>query len=258
MALSAERYMGQGEAETMTLSQYTIYSHWGARAETPEVLAQRFICLIDRLAPLHPAFNNWTWVGRERVPRAFEPQRDNLPSAIAANVSRSDWDTPEPHMGYYARVTNTIGKTTPSSLSVATRGGAQYQSCAANHGYITTGWRVEPDPSIVTYAVFKPALLAVSEIYDVDWCSAYPDDIMELWPRDQTYRMPWMCYIKPAWAPLLTPPPTAIVEYWPNGALFMAATDETFITANPAHLAVARDIEAALAPLNALPEAGSQ
>jgi hypothetical protein len=33
----------------------------------------------------------------------------------------------------------------------------------------------------------------------------------------------------------------------------MAATNETFITANPQHLAVARDIEAALAPVNALP-----
>ena len=32
----------------------------------------------------------------------------------------------------------------------------------------------------------------------------------------------------------------------------MAATDETFITSNPQHLVVARDIEAALALLNAL------
>jgi hypothetical protein len=49
------------------------------------------------------------------------------------------------------------------------------------------------------------------------------------------------------------PPKTAIVEYRPNGGLLMAATDETFITANPRHLAVAHDIEAAIAPLNALP-----
>jgi hypothetical protein len=104
----------------------------------------------------------------------------------------------------------------------------------------------------VTYAVFKLAMLAMSDIYNVDWCSAYPDNIMDLWQRDQTYRMPWMCYIKPAWVLLITPPKTAIVEYQPNDALFMSAAAETLIIANPAHLAVARDIEAAIAPLNAL------
>jgi hypothetical protein len=51
---------------------------------------------------------------------------------------------------------------------------------------------------------------------------------------------------------LITPPKTAIVEYQPNDALFMSAAAETLIIANPAHLAVARDIEAAIAPLNAL------
>lgn len=33
----------------------------------------------------------------------------------------------------------------------------------------------------------------------------------------------------------------------------MPATNETFVTSNPQHLAVAREIETALAPLNALP-----
>jgi hypothetical protein len=63
----------------------------------------------------------------------------------------------------------------------------------------------------------------------------------------------WLNYVSPRFARLVTPPKTAIVDYRPNGGLLMAATDETFITANPKHLAVARDIEAALAPLNALP-----
>ena len=38
-----------------------------------------------------------------------------------------------------------------------------------------------------------------------------------------------------------------------DGGLLLAATDDTFRTDNPTHLAVARDIEAALAPFNALP-----
>jgi Immunity protein 52 len=54
-------------------------------------------------------------------------------------------------------------------------------------------------------------------------------------------------------APLITPPAAAIVERQPDGGLLMAATDEPFDTSNPAHLAVANDILAAVAPLNALP-----
>ncbi len=236
----------------MTLSQYSIYAFWGPRAETPEALATRFNKLIDELAPLHPVFNNWIWVSMDEIPTSFKSRRNDLAQAIAENVARSDWGNAEPRQGYYAGVVNSDGKTTPRSISVGASAANQLPGFNTNRARILTGWRVEPDPSIVTYAVFKPALLALAEIYEVDWCSAYPDDIMDLWPRKQLYRMPWMCYIKPAWAPLITPPKTAIVEYRPNGALFMSATDETFVTANPAHLAVARDIEAAIAPLDAL------
>jgi hypothetical protein len=63
-----------------------------------------------------------------------------------------------------------------------------------------------------------------------------------------------MSYIKPDWAPLITPPSTATVERRPNGGLYMAATEETFRTQNLEHLAVAQDIVAALAPLEAMPD----
>jgi hypothetical protein len=237
----------------MISSQYKIFAFWGSRPETPEALAARFTRLIDQLTPLHPAFGDWTWVSRNG-PASFESWRPNLTQAVAENVARSDWGNPQPNEGYTTSVVNNIGEATPHSIGVMVLGGSQYERRCANSAEISTGWRVEPEPSIVTYAVFKPALLALAETYDVDWCAACPQDLIDLWPRDKTFCMPWMCYIKPAWAPLITPPKTAIVEHRPNGALFMSATDETFVTANPAHLAVARDIEAALAPLNALPE----
>jgi hypothetical protein len=65
----------------------------------------------------------------------------------------------------------------------------------------------------------------------------------------------WISYIGPRYAHLVTPPQSAVVERRPDGGLLMAATDETFVTANPAHLAAARDIEAAVAPFNAQLEA---
>jgi Immunity protein 52 len=122
----------------------------------------------------------------------------------------------------------------------------------SNNASIKTSWHVEPDPGIVTFPIFRAALLALSESFDVTFCSAYPYDLMELRTK-QHFHFGWMNYISPRFAPMITPPKSAIVEYRPNGALFMAATDETFITVNPRHLAVARDIDAAMAPLYALP-----
>jgi hypothetical protein len=62
-----------------------------------------------------------------------------------------------------------------------------------------------------------------------------------------------MQYLAPPLASLIIPPSTAIVEHLPNGGILMSATEETFDPDNAAHLAVARDIAAATAPLNALP-----
>lgn len=53
---------------------------------------------------------------------------------------------------------------------------------------------------------------------------------------------------------LVTPPPApVIVERLANGGLLMSATTQTFDVENPAHMAAAREIAAAIAPLNALP-----
>ncbi|MFZ3328524.1 MAG: Imm52 family immunity protein [Methylocella sp.] len=59
--------------------------------------------------------------------------------------------------------------------------------------------------------------------------------------------IPWL-------ASLVTPPPApVIVERLANGGLLMSATTETFDVENPAHMAAAHEIAAAIAPLNALP-----
>jgi hypothetical protein len=49
------------------------------------------------------------------------------------------------------------------------------------------------------------------------------------------------------------PPRSAIVEHTPQGGIVMIATKDRFDVTNPDHLAAAREIEAAIAPVNALP-----
>ena len=103
--------------------------------------------------------------------------------------------------------------------------------------------------ALATYDVCRALVLLISEIWETTWAEAAPDDNRPLW-LGFPVRATWMSYVSPCFAPLITLPADAIVERRPNGGLFLAATDETFETANPAHMAAAGAIEAALQPLN--------
>jgi Immunity protein 52 len=59
--------------------------------------------------------------------------------------------------------------------------------------------------------------------------------------------IPWLASL------ITVPAAPVIVEHLPNGGLLMSATRETFDVENPAHMAAARQIGAAIASLNDLP-----
>jgi hypothetical protein len=232
--------------------EYKIHADWGPRAETPEAIAARFLACLDRLKPVHPAYDNWIF-DLNRRPKKFDALRKDLPAAIAANVACDDDGEPMPLDGYWPSVINSM-KGGPRSLSLRVNAGSwRSRKYFSNSATIETCYRVLPDPGIIAYPAFKAALLALAESFDVTHCSAYPMQIMDVWRQDTHLCLAWMSYVAPRFAPLITPPPSAIVERTARGALLMAATGETFSTDNPAHLAAAADILAALAPFEALP-----
>ena len=231
--------------------EYYIHASWGSRAETPEAIAARFLDCVDRLKQIHPAYDNWIFRLNDK-PKKFDALRKDLPAAIAANVVRADSGKQTPSGGYWSRVINNMNEDGPRSLAVSVKAGSAWTGLC-NSAEIGTGYRVIPDPSIIAYPAFKAALLALAESFDATYCSAYPMQIMDFWDPSRNLRIAWMSYVAPRFAPLITPPPSAIVERTARGGLLMAATAETFRVDNPAHLAVARDILTALAPFEALP-----
>ncbi|MHB8884619.1 MAG: Imm52 family immunity protein [Methylovirgula sp.] len=237
----------------MTLSRYAMVGFWGARRETPEALALRFGRLIDRLALINPVLSTWIWIDENRKPIPFARIRGQLAEKIAASVVRGDDGEPEPIFGYSFGTLNVLGDT-PRLFDLSIRAGSWIvtDSFHPNMASLTTDYYAAPDPAIVTYKIFKQALLAIAEFFEVTFCAAFSDDLMDLWPKGQKFRFGWINYVSPRFAPLVTPPKSALVDYRQNGGLLMAATEETFLISNPQHLAVARDIQAALAPLNAL------
>lgn len=239
---------------------FWLSAQWGARAEAPPALADRFLLTIDALRPLNPLLDTWIWCN---VPEARASDlatgsyplgqiRSCIVPQIEANVSRAEEGAlPDPDYGYLLlAMTDRTSTEGTASLSVGAGSGLSGVAHAfKNHASFDIG--PEPDPSLTTYAVLRAALLVIAETWEATWAEASPDDIRPEW-SGHPFRCAWMSYLSPRLAPRVTPPASAIVEYRPNGGLFLAATNETFATANPKHLVVAREIEAALRPLNDL------
>jgi hypothetical protein len=226
---------------------------WGPRRETPAALAARFINLLDRLKAVDPVFDGWLWTDQDDQTVAFEEIKRDLPAAIDAKISRDDDGDPEPIYGYRFYVYNSI-EWEPRGLSISVHGGCWSDSdLITNNVWISTAEYADPDPAIITFPIFKAAVLAAAETFDAIWSTAYSKDLMMLGLGPSYYRLGWISYVGPRFAHLITPPSSAIVERRPNGGLLMAATDEPFSVSNPAHVAAARDILAAVAPLAALP-----
>ena len=233
--------------------EYYIHADWGPRAETPDEIAARLLACVDRLKTIHPAYDNWIFRLNDK-PRKFNALRDNLATAIASCVARAEDGHPTPIDGYQASVVNTMNKAHARALAVRVTAGSWIASeYFCNSAEIGTGNQVIPDPTIIAYPAFKAALLALAESFDATYCSAYPMQIMDFCDPSRNLRIAWMSYVAPRFAPLITPPPSAIVGRTVQGALLMAATAETFSVDNPTHLAAARDILKSLAPFEALP-----
>jgi hypothetical protein len=239
--------------------QFEIIAYWGPRADSPEAMARRFLDTLDALSKINQAFGNW-YVGRMKgrplAPLSFA----EVVEYVAEGVSRdSDGKTapPEPVYGYRFGATTGLMRT-PRSFDLSFHAGCTLSSnYLINDASIRTQPPSEENASLVTLAVLKPALLVLASLWQATWCGLGPWTLNDFKPKRVPHRpwfgLEWVTYLSPRFAPMVTPPASAITERLPDGALLMIATADRFSADNSRHLAVARDIEAALAPVNALP-----
>lgn len=259
----------------------TINSYWGPRSEQPAQIAGRCRQLLNRLATISPSFANWSFVSRvpssvigdydgpNGVAKFFREQyqtvtlrdlgEDGLVDLITAGVCRdSDDDSPVPMSGYLFGAFTGSGRD-PQSLSFNAHAGNAYRSnYYVNSVQIKTQPLSDANRSIVTSPALTAVMLAVARSWDATWASVYPDDLMSFWPlqnikKRPSFNLAWITYLSPRFAPMVTPPRSAIIDHTAEGGLVMTATKDRFDATNPAHLAIARDIDAAMAPVNALP-----
>jgi Immunity protein 52 len=230
---------------------YKIHAYWERRVETPDALAARFVRMIDGLADIDPVLSLWTCASSR--PKKFEIVSDHYSEEVAKCIVKDDWGEPLPIYGYrFSAVTREQAR--ERLFSARVHAGSTYPKPFPNDAVLSTSSGYVPDPSVITYNIFKPALLAMTEAWDPARCAAYPHALIAPVPGGIYFYEAWIQYLCPWLASLVTPPPApVIVEHLPNGGLLMSATTQTFDVENPAHMAAAREIAAAIVPFNALP-----
>ena len=236
---------------------YLIQAYWGPRRETAAQCAARYWRMLKTLSAIGPEFSGWEFAGRTQFWPMPEGPGDELIKLIEDCISRDDYDEPDPIYGYSFGAATRVGSNTVLSIEVRPGSYVPSASYLINTAELRTKPLNKDNAPLIMLPVFKQALLAIAAAWDATWCAAYPWDIIPLWPEPRPgqphFNMAWITYLSPRFAPMVTPPASAIVERPPGGGLVMIATEERFDVANPEHLARAREIEAALAPVNALP-----
>jgi len=242
----------QIEIKTTTSKDYAIHCSWERRAETPEEIAARFLRMINSLRRIDPIFHSWESGGPPA--KRLDTIRDHYASEVAEGISRNDWGVPQPLYGYlFSAWTCDIPRN--RRFVVRCWAGATVDSVFPNSVTLETAAsdKAGPDSSAISYRIFCAALLSMVEAWEPLDASAYPYSLMNLNVEKLYFPAPWIQYLCPWLAKKITPPASALVERLPDGGLLMSAATETFDVSNPKHIAVARDIGAAMAPLNEMP-----
>jgi len=243
--------------------RYNIRSDLPPRVEDPAALGTRFLSTVDALSRIDPnVFHDWQVM---KYPAAaslpLEAARPRIASIIENAVYRDDLREPLPEYGYTAGalVTNT-DKSRNISLRIKTGG-----TTKGDTSLETGEWNVFPDPAIVTYPLFKAALLALNANWPPIWACAYafrsntvkvpgtyPDSMqgyrlksLPMIPSDPTFQdsifhVPWIAYLSAPLATGVTLPREITIERVPDGGLLMIATTERLDPENPDHLRRAR------------------
>ncbi|HUK10792.1 MAG TPA: Imm52 family immunity protein [Stellaceae bacterium] len=250
-------------------SRFWLTAYWGPRRESPTDLARRFVRTLESLKPINPVFRTWYFVHRDEGVALQNLDRQAVAALIAEHVWRADDGDPIPKKGYIFTALNG-DEDKPRHMTVILHAG---NTTSGDYFINTASLYTEPlsdeNADLFTADIFKPALLAIASAWDATWCGVRSSEMNALEtptpsivlpgpiilpPRQPTkFRLAWMSYLSPSFAPLVTPPRSALVTRTAEGALLMIATEERFSVANSQHMKVARDIEAALAPVNALP-----
>lgn len=244
---------------------YFVRGQWAGPAdEKPAVIGAKFLQTLDSLSGIDPLFSGWqinrNWkITEDEQPRLvpLDTARKRIVEIVEKGVAHNDFDEPTPGYGYKALAT--AGARGPRQVAFSARTGNQFFQLSFGVHNIAS------DLSIVTYPLFKAALLAISAAWDAQWsyAQAYRNDVVRVpinfapgvpafridtaaqVPLDPTFpksifHVPWIIYLSAQRAAGVTFAREILTERMPDGGILMSATTERLDPANPEHLRRAR------------------
>lgn len=227
---------------------YSIRSKLPAHSERPASIGAKFIDTLDTLSRIDPVvFPNWQVMDLPAIASLpLAAARPRIAGIVENNVSRDDLGEPDPDWGGYTADAFTGHGLSPRRMSLRIVAGAKREGEtdleAGEHDMF-------PDPAVVTYPVFKAALLAINAIWPSVWACANAfrmdyDSVplvpgAALFPYSR-FHIPWLAYLSAPLAADAKLPPEIKTERTPDGGLLMIATDERLEPSNPEHLRRAR------------------
>jgi hypothetical protein len=235
---------------------FSLISCWERRAETPEAIAARFEVMINGLQKIDPLFAGWNVFKKKLIP--LETIRDRLAQELDQGPDRGEHGNPvAPGYGLPLFSKDQIKS---RSFYLEFQAGSTYPRTFANLVNLGTYFGAidrdqNPDPSSTSYAIFKPALLAMVDAWDPLFSIALPNALRAYIDFEVAtyFHATWVQYLCPWLAALITPPKSAITQRLANGGLVMSATTEIFDVENKTHMTIAEEIETAMAALNLIP-----
>ena len=236
---------------------YFIRSGWEGRTETPAVIGTNFLKTLDTLSTIDPVFANWeVFDARNRSSLSLAAARSRIGSVIENNIVRGDSGQPLPAYGY--RAAAMVGEfESPRSVTFQLHAGAQFEGDTFLE---FAQYDVVPDLTIVTYPLFRAALLAINAIWRAPWACAQafrssvvavPMDVEGLpgskivsltqVPLDPTFprtvfHIPWIAYLSAERAAGVKPTREIISERMPDGGLLITATADRLDPTDPEHV----------------------
>lgn len=202
--------------------------------ESAAIVGDKFLRALAELSRVDPVFSNWTlWDATDKVSVPLEQVGEAMTAFVEKNAVSDEDDMPMPGQGFDLIASN-FELSNPRSMTLSvTAGGRAYLNTATLQA---GAYQIPPDASIVTYPIFKRALLILVSIWPCPWGRVLvtrPDGetmlneiggFSALQKRQRL--MTWMGYLSAERADGLVAPPDVLSEPTPDGGLLMIATEE--------------------------------
>jgi hypothetical protein len=228
---------------------YEIIAKWRVEPTASVVMGEKFLRALELIAAAAPEVGVWK-IARapgQKYTLSIDEARKILPSLMIVNVATDDWGDPDPDYGYrlFAGTRNDMS---PKGIRLSAAAGGRF----ADRISFRVGSHIAPsDLAVVSYRLFRAALLAIIGQWPSVWANAYlyrsddrnlprPPDI-PLHP-DSKFHIPWLSYLSAPLAKRLRPPADIVSERTPDGGSLMIATEERFDPTNPEHMRRSREI----------------